>query len=132
MSLVLCTESEAGNGLAVEICLEVLLERGSGEISIGRHPTNDIVFSSSRLPLLLSRFHAYIGKNAHGFYCGDKNTTNGTYVSRSSYVHLPFPSSAAPCILRSLARMQCRLTVVSPCETCRLTTKSFGHRSAHS
>eukprot|EP00959_Pyramimonas_sp_CCMP1952_P472906 9500826-Pyramimonas_sp.AAC.2 len=93
MSLVLCTESEAGNGL--EESLEALLERGNGEISIGRHPTNEIVFNSSRVPRLLNRFHAYIQKNANGFYCGDKNTANGTYVSFPSYVHLHSPLNAA-------------------------------------
>eukprot|EP00976_Prorocentrum_cordatum_P103102 1193326-Prorocentrum_minimum.AAC.2 len=87
MSLVLCTDSEAGKSPSIEISLETLLQRNIGELSIGRDPTNDIVLQSSRFPRLISRFHAYIRKNANEFFCGDKNSTYGTYIMHDGVCH---------------------------------------------
>lgn len=82
LTLKLVSPSE--EGLKREIDLRALFEDNGGKevVRVGRHPANDIVLDSLRIPLLLSRFHARIElKRDDGvIVISDANTTNGTYV----------------------------------------------------
>jgi len=49
-------------------------------LSLGRHPSNDVVLQSSGIPLLLSRFHSLITYDGEQYTVVDRSNTNGTYV----------------------------------------------------
>lgn len=55
---------------------------GLPALSVGRHPSNDVVLSSTGIPLLLSRYHSAITFDGEQFTLVDKSNTNGTYVRR--------------------------------------------------
>eukprot|EP00854_Cymbomonas_tetramitiformis_P001050 gene1050-1594_t len=52
--------------------------------SIGRHPANDVVLNSGRIPLLLGRFHCSINleirDGQYVYFLQDKGSNNGCYV----------------------------------------------------
>jgi pSer/pThr/pTyr-binding forkhead associated (FHA) protein len=52
-------------------------------MSCGRHPTNDVVLDTPRIPLLCSRFHSQVLFNrvADGYEVQDQGSKNGTYVN---------------------------------------------------
>lgn len=54
--------------------------RGLPFARIGRHPNNEVVFTSAGVPLLLSRQHAVCTFDGEQLTIVDLNTTNGTYV----------------------------------------------------
>eukprot|EP00241_Pyramimonas_parkeae_P013068 CAMPEP_0114247644 /NCGR_PEP_ID=MMETSP0058-20121206/13134_1 /TAXON_ID=36894 /ORGANISM="Pyramimonas parkeae, CCMP726" /LENGTH=297 /DNA_ID=CAMNT_0001360967 /DNA_START=401 /DNA_END=1291 /DNA_ORIENTATION=+ len=89
LTLKLVSPSE--EGLKREIDLRALFEDNGGKevVRVGRHPANDIVLDSLRIPLLLSRFHARIElKRDDGvIVISDANTTNGTYVDNKIVKH---------------------------------------------
>jgi hypothetical protein len=49
-------------------------------LTVGRHPSNDLVLASTGIPLLMSRYHAAITFDGEQFTVVDRSTTNGTYV----------------------------------------------------
>jgi hypothetical protein len=53
---------------------------GLPSLSVGRHPSNDVVLNSTGIPLLLSRFHSSITFDGEQFTLVDRVNTNGTYV----------------------------------------------------
>ena len=53
---------------------------GLPSLRVGRHPNNDVVLTSTGIPLLLSRQHALITYDGEQFTLVDLDTTNGTYV----------------------------------------------------
>ena len=88
--------------LATEIRLRPLLEaaprtgQGLPALSVGRHPSNDVVLQSSGIPLLLSRFHSAITFDGEQYTLVDKSNTNGTYVRASPHAPQPAPRSGHP------------------------------------
>jgi hypothetical protein len=85
--------------LVTEILLRPLLEAaprtglGLPTVSVGRHPSNDVVLQSSGIPLLLSRFHSAITFDGEQYTLVDKTNTNGTYVRASPPAPRPPPRS---------------------------------------
>ena len=83
--------------LVTEILLRPLLEAaprtglGLPTVSVGRHPSNDVVLQSSGIPLLLSRFHSAITFDGEQYTLVDKTNTNGTYVRASPTAQWPPP-----------------------------------------
>ena len=59
---------------------------------VGRHPLNEIQLDSVEMPLLLSRFHAYLFHERDRLSVMDQDTTNGTYVRTP----LPAPRARGP------------------------------------
>lgn len=78
--------SEPDSDILQEFQLHEFFNMGRKSCRIGRHPANDIVLESERIPLLLSRFHAFIEyqvvDGVPKYILGDKRTTNGTYVGQ--------------------------------------------------
>ncbi|KAK3252089.1 hypothetical protein CYMTET_38647 [Cymbomonas tetramitiformis] len=68
-----------------DILLHPFFNRGMQQVRVGRHPANEVVLESERIPLLLGRFHCYIELDLqpnqdYVYILGDKRTTNGCYV----------------------------------------------------
>ncbi|KAK3234531.1 hypothetical protein CYMTET_55082 [Cymbomonas tetramitiformis] len=60
---------------------------GRESVSVGRHGNNDIILVCERIPLLLSRVHAFIERRVvqgvSRYILKDNKTTNGTYVGQN-------------------------------------------------
>ena len=82
---------------------------GLPSLSVGRHPSNDVVLNSTGIPLLLSRFHSSITFDGEQFTLVDRVNTNGTYVRAPTQ--------------RAAAR-SCACTHVT-CAVCRIAAHTF-------
>ncbi len=83
---------------------------GLPSLTVGRHPSNDVVLQSSGIPLLLSRFHSVVTFDGEQFTVVDKSNTNGTYVRARACSHAPAARACvAECAPRGRAGRVCAL-----------------------
>ena len=84
------TDPELVQEVVLRPRLEAAPRTGVGlpSLSVGRHPSNDVVLQSSGVPLLLSRYHSTITFDGEQFTLVDKSNTNGTYVNSVQLPHL--------------------------------------------